>query len=460
MLAAAALLLAMYPDWVPARWPSADPKSLELLAHTPINCLWLERPQWSAEFAAEAARRGIATLGVIRREGDPIEAARVLAKTGLTGAVIEGNFDNYSLLIIGGTLARAKMFYLESGTRSRIRFDGELPIVSTSQGMWPGIHVEKGSTASAGPTANPWIDTNTGFIRFARASTDAAIWIAVTPPPGNVYPVQRYLQAIGDAAMNGARWVVALDDDLSKRLLAREPKALGDWSKICAALAHFEEHREWRAAVPAGQVAIVEDYNDARFSGGLFDMLAAKHVPAYPVPYEKLTAAALRGARVAVEPEPETVPAPQQPLLKAFADAGKAVVRGEPAVQKITPDPAAPGNDDQFIFDASDTRVDAIWRKVSAVVGRENMGARLFNVASMLSNVLATRGQRQLVLHLVNYSEFPASGITARVPGNWRHARLYRPGEAPVDLDLERAEDGTGFAIDQRVVTIATVVLE
>src|SRR5579863_3913044 len=50
MLAAAALLIAMYPDWVPARWPSADPKSLELLANTPVNCLWLERAQWSAEF--------------------------------------------------------------------------------------------------------------------------------------------------------------------------------------------------------------------------------------------------------------------------------------------------------------------------------------------------------------------------------------------------------------------------
>lgn len=65
---AAALLIAMYPDWVPARWPSAEVKSLELLANTPVNCLWLERPQWSAAFAAEAARRGIATLGVRPRE--------------------------------------------------------------------------------------------------------------------------------------------------------------------------------------------------------------------------------------------------------------------------------------------------------------------------------------------------------------------------------------------------------
>jgi hypothetical protein len=78
----------------------------------------------------------------------------------------------------------------------------------------------------------------------------------------------------------------------------------------------------------------------------------------------------------------------------------------------------------------------------------------------MLSNIVFTRGQRQMVLHLVNYSEYPASGITARVQGNWRRARLYRPGEAPVDLEVEKTEEGTGFAIDQRIVTIATVVLE
>jgi hypothetical protein len=78
----------------------------------------------------------------------------------------------------------------------------------------------------------------------------------------------------------------------------------------------------------------------------------------------------------------------------------------------------------------------------------------------MLSNLLAVRGQRQLVLHLVNYSEFPASGITARVLGVYRHARLYRPGEAPVDIETEKLDEGTGFAIDERITTIATVVLE
>jgi hypothetical protein len=113
-----------------------------------------------------------------------------------------------------------------------------------------------------------------------------------------------------------------------------------------------------------------------------------------------------------------------------------------------------------LVFDASDTRAETVWQKVSAVLGTQNMGARLFNASNMLSNLLMTHGQRQLVLHLVNYSEHPASGITARVTGVYRHGRLFRPGEAPVDLDTEKAEDGTGFAIDQRIVTMATVVLE
>ncbi len=178
-------------------------------------------------------------------------------------------------------------------------------------------------------------------------------------------------------------------------------------------------------------------------------MLAAKHVPVFAVPYARLSSASLTRAEVAVNPD-----ARQTPVLQAFAKGGKAVVEGPP------PGGRKPQGDDEFIFDATDSRVNTTWQRVSAVVGRQNMGARLFNVSSMLSNLVSLPGQRQLVLHLVNYSEYPATGITARLAGNYRRARLFRPGEAPVDLEVEKVEDGTGFAIDQRISTIATVVLE
>src|SRR5712692_6320383 len=63
-------------DWVPARWISAEPGSLDLVKGTPINCLLLEQNQWSAALGERAASQGIVTLGVIRRGGDPVEAAR------------------------------------------------------------------------------------------------------------------------------------------------------------------------------------------------------------------------------------------------------------------------------------------------------------------------------------------------------------------------------------------------
>ena len=43
------------------------------------------------------------------------------------------------------------------------------PIVGTYQGVWPGIQIQEDGHAKAGPTGSAWVDTNTGFVRAARA---------------------------------------------------------------------------------------------------------------------------------------------------------------------------------------------------------------------------------------------------------------------------------------------------
>jgi hypothetical protein len=453
MLAAA--LISLYADWVPARWASADPKSLELLSGTPINCLWLERPQWSSAFLEEAVKHGIATVAVIRREGDAVEATRTAAKMKFDAVVTEGDFDDYTRLIVAGTVAKSKTLLLESVVRARMKLDGAAPILVTSQGLWPGIHVEAGGSASAGPTANPWIDTNTGFIRFAKASTDSVIWLANQPPPKTVVPVSRYLQAVGDAEMSGGRWVISLDDDFSKRLFAGDPKALADWRGIGAAVEHYEAHSEWRAAQPVGGVAIVEDLSRARLSAGLFDMLTAKHIPVVDVPSSKAASAgALKNSAVAVETDPSKLDAAGKKSIEATVGDGSKLVVGLDSAKALDQP------EDVFVYDPADTNVVTIWQQVDAAIGRRNVGVRLFNVASMLSNLLAARGGRQMVLHLVNYSDYAAQGVTVRIRGIWRHARLYRPGQSPVDIETYKSEEGTGIDIDQRFLTIATLVIE
>jgi hypothetical protein len=187
----------------------------------------------------------------------------------------------------------------------------------------------------------------------------------------------------------------------------------------------------------------------------LFDMLTAKHIPVVEVPASKAAnSAALRNAEVAVETDPARLNAPEKQAVAAAMTTGRKLVEG-PGAAKALDRP-----EDVFVYDTSDATIATMWQQVDAAEANRNLGVRLFNVASMLSNLEATRGARQMVLHLVNYSDYAAQGVTVKMRGTWRHARLYRPGERPMDLETYKTEDGTGIDIDQQFVTIATLVLE
>src|SRR5258708_1350948 len=155
----AAIALAAMPDWVPARWFSKDPATLRLVENTPVNCLLLERAQWSKEFADGAAEHGIATLLL---DGD--------TATGPGGQPI-----------------------IKFSTRGAMNFDG--PVSATAQGIWPGIRPDEPAVHAAASGA-PWIDTNTGFLRYARVSARGAVWIANPLARHRPQPLPRYLPAI------------------------------------------------------------------------------------------------------------------------------------------------------------------------------------------------------------------------------------------------------------------------
>ena len=60
--------------WVPVRWPWTDAASLDLLAGSPVNCLLLEN--YTQEFAAAAAARGVVTLAVLTPSARCVAATR------------------------------------------------------------------------------------------------------------------------------------------------------------------------------------------------------------------------------------------------------------------------------------------------------------------------------------------------------------------------------------------------
>jgi hypothetical protein len=449
------LALAALPDLVPARWPSADPATLELIRDTPVNCLLIEEPQWSVKFNDAAAERGVATLAVIRPAGDVMAAAQRIAPAHFAGAVLEGAFDAGVADRLRRFFADSKLMLIELPPRARMRLDGGAPIVGTYQGVWPGV--ETGQDAKAAPSGAPWIDTNTGFLRYVRAAApESTVWIANTPPTGQITPAPRYLQAVADAAITGARWVVALDPDFSRRLLERETRAVADWGRICGLLRYYEDHKEWRKGQPFGQLALVEDAsNGALLSGGVLDMIAVKHTPVRPIPTSHLNSGALVASKMAVNVDPDSLNDHQKEVLKAFTRAGGTLLTGPPGWKFPQP------KSDQITLEKDDLKkLDEIWRELNSLTGRRNLGARLFNVSSMLSNLTEMRGGEEVLLQLANYSDFPVENVTVHMLGRYSKATLLRPGEARVEIAGYEIEEGTGTGYDiDRVGPAATLIL-
>src|SRR5437667_2699198 len=114
-------LLAALQDWVPARWNSGDPGSLELLAQTPVNCILLERVTWNADVVKKAAGRGIATLGVLHGGTDLASLARRAASLQMTGVVLEGDFEAAAADQVRSALVDSALIVIELPGRRHIR---------------------------------------------------------------------------------------------------------------------------------------------------------------------------------------------------------------------------------------------------------------------------------------------------------------------------------------------------
>jgi hypothetical protein len=437
-------------DWVPARWPWADAQSLELLQDTPINCLLL--PGASPELAAAAAARGLVTLAVLAPGPDAVAAARRALDAKVTGLVLDGDFPDAVAASVREAAGSAPV--VELSARSRMPLGSTAPILGTYQGVWPGISLQDDGEKKAGPTGSTWIDTNTGFIRAARAWGGAEVWIGNQPPAGAAIAATRYLQVIADAAASGARWVLALDSDFAARLHRRDADSLAGWRRMGALLRYFEDHPEWRRMREFGQLAVVQDpAKGGLLSGGILDMIAVKHTPVRPIPRQRLSQGALAGATMAVNVDPDSLTAQEKDVLRDFTHAGNTVLTGPPGWKDQGPSAGITLTKTEL------NRLNEIWRDVNSMIGRRNLGVRLFNVSSMLSNALASPDGKTVVLHLVNYSDFPVEDVTVQFSGEFHHATLLTPDGRAKPLEIYPAEDSHGVDID-KIAICATIKLE
>jgi len=439
-------------DWVPARWTYSDPHSLDLLQNSPVNCLLLTT--YPAALVSAAAARNLATLAVLTPGEDTVAAARRALAANVTGIVLEGDFAEGAAASVREAVRGAPV--IELTARNRMPLGSGAPVIGTYQGVWPGIPAQADAVVKAGPTSSVWIDTNTGFIRAVRAWGGAALWIANRPPAHTIITAERYQQVIADAEASGGRWVLALDSDFTARLGTREARALADWNKINAVLAFYENHPEWRRMTEAGRLALVQDpAKGGLLSGGILDMIAVKHTPVRPVPRQHLTPDALRGATMAVDLDADALTAEQKEVLRNFARGGGTLLTGPPGWKDQAP------RGESITLDQKELeRLNDIWHDVNSMVGRANLGVRLFNVSSMLSNAIASADGKTEIVHLVNYSDYPVEDVTLQFLGTFQHATLLSPDGAAKPLEIYKVDEETRGVDIAKVAVCATIKLE
>lgn len=439
-------------SWIPAYWPSNNPASLARLADSPINCLLIPQAQWANAFTTAAHDKKLVVLALMDPGDNAPGRAKQALDSGFDGLVLEGNFPLDDERAIRQSAGPRPVVSL--GLRGRIPLGKDAPtIIGTYQGIWSGINPVEEGKHKAAPSGAPWIDTNAGFLRFVRASTNRPFWLSARPPANLVVTAVRYQQMISDAAMIGARWVVRLEDELFERLVAGESKALRDFKKINQLLTFFDTYREWQSYSSYGQLAIIGDVpQGSLLSGSVLDMITVKHTPVQPVPFDKLKAGTLNGAKMAVNVDPQALTPEQSEIVKNFTRAGGTVLTAPPGWKMPEPKP------DQTNLDAKEVeKLDQIWKEVNAMTGRRNLGVRLFNVSSMLSNLVATPDGKKVIIYLTNYSDYPVDTISLHLLGKFSKATVYWPERKPKPLVPYDNDDGSG--LDLEIVESAAIIV-
>lgn len=447
-------------DCTPARWTSGDPATLSLLAESPINCLVVEEPAWTPEFLDSARKRGIRILASLPPDSPEPLAQEALA-AGVDALYAESLASPEAAAALNALAATAGKPFVWLPERVRMPLNVEphgaaRPVVGTWQGLWAGVKLGHEGEAEAAPSGPPWIDTNSGFLRFVRAITppEQAVWIANRPPAGQHVPLSRYLQAIGDAEMAGARWVLAFPASFWSELVAGVPATFEAWQKVNALLRFYKQQRALTQLADYSSLAIVQDVSSgALVSGSVLDMVESKHIPAVVIPPGFLGKAQDRSLKLMLNIDPQSLSEPEKEAVRGAARRGAMVINGPPQWKLALPPPEAiTFTDDQI------SQLDEIWKEINRVIGRENFAVRLFGAPAMLSNLKASPDGKTLVLHLINYSDYPVEAITVHTTDVFRKAKLLTPRgeESP---ELYKHEEGAGIDID-KVEDVAILVLE
>ncbi len=341
---------------VPMRWPAewTDPRRLELLKGTPVNCLVGEKappfPLGDLEFVTLTPER--------QPEG-----------------------------------------------------------VAIRQGLWPRVQAAKsagGSDAESGPTGAPWVDSNAAVIRLAQAlEPGKEVWLTYSPPePNEVVPFDLFALPVAEAGAYGARWLITLQDAFREGLETGNAEAMAAWKHLTNVLDFSARHAEWSRWEPVAALAVLSDFTgDNELLSHEFLNLAPRRHLAYRIVLKSAAASASFQEQKAIlyidaaPPEGD-----MRARLLDFASQGGLLI-----LPKALPGSGAPGETEYGynIHTHGKGRIASpieewydpyiLAGEVHLLLSHRQDVVRIWNGGLMNSHYVASPDRKRGVVHLVNY---------------------------------------------------------
>lgn len=438
-----------------ARW--YEPATLSLLDELPANCLlvtWSAPADAGAEatqqqlvktYAEGAHKRNLAVLGLVYAPGDASKIAADTARAGLDGLVLEGEFGPEFPVAL--RKAAGSLLVIEVAKDAAPLRWKPAPIVAVDGVAPSGCHLSEMGIRGA-PSSEPWIESNVWLVQsFGLSSPSHPVWISSRLENASAAD---YARAVADAAAAGGHWIISLDDALRARLRAGDASALETWRRLSNYVKFAENHAEWRALVPYGNVGIVLDPASANPDSAdeYLSLTTRRHVPYQLLARPDLNAAVMAKFRTLVATQLDPPTAAERKLLQEFAENGGLVMvapswGGASKSEPFTEVPAGKGR----VVVYKDPEPEAVARDLKEMLADDELGVVPFNVPSVLTFVSGGGAGQPLLVQLLNYFDHPVEAITLRVAGKFHSARLETPESAALELPLQATEGGTEVRI-------------
>lgn len=327
--------------------------------------------------------------------------------------------------------------------------------VTVVRGPWPGIRISPGGgdRATAGPTGEPWVDSNGWRIRIARAQRPGAqFWVDSKPQPSRS-SAEDYIIAFADSAAHGGRWIIALDDALAAGIAAKKSDAMAVWKRITEAATFFgADQPVYRDEAVIGVLASLAGPK-VGFTNEVLNNLARTKQQYRAIASARITPASLEGLKGVIYTDAAEPPANVRKMVLDFVGAGGILITG-PAWGSLPKGDQQERSHPRFSMRTVGSGSIALATtsfaepylaandSVMLVSHRQDV-VRFFNSGAISPCLYVAGDKRRTVLETVFYSLRPVEDTSVWLKGTYKSARIRAWNQQqPQNVKLTTREGG------------------